>query len=425
MAGIANVSHCPTMNIWIVNPFDNLPPEGLRQQRYWLMARAFVRAGHKVTYWSADFSHAYKKKRDVAALEGDYEGITLRLVHEPPYKKNICFKRLWSHWRFARNWLSECSGKTTPDVLIVSSPPLSLGAAARAFCRRTGARLVIDVQDAWPETFERVMPRFLLAPLRRLAGRNYRSADAITAVATRYLDLVRRYGAACPMHLCHIGIDCRIENEECRMENVPSHLHNSPFSILNSTFFRLVYIGNMSKSYDLATVIDSVRGMDGVTLELAGSGPDEPALRRRAADCPRIVFHGYLPEGELRALLSRSDAGIIPMFDDSCVGVPGKLSDYAAAGLPAVNSLSGETAALLERYSAGVKYSAGDIASFTAAVDEIRKLEKKSDADLFVEFDAGKLYNEYMIFLEKFLSNTGESGRCGRETAASGPLADK
>ena len=39
------------MNVWIANPFDNLPPEGARPQRYWLMARAFARAGHAVTLW--------------------------------------------------------------------------------------------------------------------------------------------------------------------------------------------------------------------------------------------------------------------------------------------------------------------------------------------------------------------------------------
>ena len=94
------------MTFWIVNPFDNLPPEGLRPQRYWLMARAFAQAGHTVVYWSADFSHAYKRVRDVAALAGRHEGFELRLVHEPPYPKNICLRRLWSHWRFARNWLA-------------------------------------------------------------------------------------------------------------------------------------------------------------------------------------------------------------------------------------------------------------------------------------------------------------------------------
>ena len=362
------------MNVWIVNPFDNLPPEGLRPQRYWLMARAFVRAGHEVTYWSVDFSHAYKQSRDTRLLEGEYEGIELRLVHEPPYKKNICLKRLWSHWRFARNWLSESLkglkgfDKAVPDVLIVSSPPLSLGAAACTFCRHTGARLVIDVQDAWPETFERVMPRFLLAPLAMLARRNYRSADAITAVATRYLDLVRSYGAACPMHLCYLGIEagCKIENVEWRMENWKG---------------RLVYIGNMSLSYDLATVVDAVREMPDLTLDLAGAGPDETALRARVAGCDRIRFHGYLKEGDLRRLLAQADVGVIPMFDDSCVGIPGKLADYVAAGLPVINALTGETASLLARYRAGTQYTAGDRESFIAATHVARYLEKKCAMD--------------------------------------------
>ena len=48
------------MNIWIINPFDNLPVEGYRPQRYWLMSEAFARAGHAVTLWTQDWSHARK-----------------------------------------------------------------------------------------------------------------------------------------------------------------------------------------------------------------------------------------------------------------------------------------------------------------------------------------------------------------------------
>ena len=388
------------MKVWIVNPFDNLPPEGLRAQRYWLMAQALVRGGHEVVYWSADFSHAHKRPRDVKALEGEYGGISLRLVHEPPYQRNICLKRLGSPWWFARNWLaaakSEINGHEAakarkPDILVVSSPPLSLGAVARTFCRKAGVKLVIDVQDAWPETFARVVPAVLLAPLRLVARRNYLGADAITAVATRYLEMVRAYGATCPVHLCYLGID---SSSSPAVGHVPGH---------DPSLFRLVYIGNMSRSYDLATVVDAVRGMSGVTLDLAGAGPDEPSLRMRSEGCERIRFHGYLEENNLRKLLAGSDAGIIPMFDDSCVGVPGKLGDYSAAGLPVVNSLTGETASLLERYSAGVAYTAGDSDSFASAVDEVRKLEKRSALDLSVEFDARKLYNEYSNFLERFL----------------------
>ena len=92
------------MNVWIANPFDNLPPEGARPQRYWLMARAFARAGHRVTLWSSDFSHARKAPRalvDGARWEGD--GFRLVLVPTPPYPRNVCLRRILSHRAFARN----------------------------------------------------------------------------------------------------------------------------------------------------------------------------------------------------------------------------------------------------------------------------------------------------------------------------------
>ena len=61
------------MNIWIINPFDNLPVEGYRPQRYWLMSEAFARAGHDVTFWTQAWSHARKRARELAALgEGEH-----------------------------------------------------------------------------------------------------------------------------------------------------------------------------------------------------------------------------------------------------------------------------------------------------------------------------------------------------------------
>ncbi len=158
----------------------------------------------------------------------------------------------------------------------------------------------------------------------------------------------------------------------------------------------------MSLSYDLATVVAVVRDRSDLSLDLAGAGPDEAALKAQAADCDRIRFHGYLDETALRELLLQSDAGIIPMFPASQVGIPGKLADYAAAGLPVVSSLLGETLDLLVRYRAGVPYVAGDRDSFSEAVDKVRHLEKNDRHALAVEFDAEKLYNSYLNFvLEK------------------------
>ena len=139
---------------------------------------------------------------------------------------------------------------------------------------------------------------------------------------------------------------------------------------------RIVYIGNMSLSYDLATAVDAVKGDAELTLDLAGAGPDEAALR---------------------ALLAQADVGLVPMFDDSCVGVPYKLADYAAAGLPVASSLHGETADLLARCAAGVTYMAGDLAALRAAV-RVAVGRRAGVAALAAAFDAQKLYAGYVAF---------------------------
>jgi glycosyltransferase involved in cell wall biosynthesis len=410
------------MTVWIVNPFDNLPSEGYRPQRYWLMARAFAQAGHRTTYWTSDFSHAHKAPRKLDGIDGmaDACGFRMKFVPTKPYPTNICLRRILSHRAFARTWrkLAEAESER-PDVVIASLPPLSSCAAALEFCRRAGARFIVDVQDAWPETFYRVAPAWMFAPFRATARRIYRSADAVTAVATRYIELAKSYGATAPSHLCHLGISLREVNGERRKvkgENIPTSpftIHHSPFTpktpftfhpspFTPTTPFTLLYLGAMGASYDLETVIDAVKEMEDVELDIAGSGPKESALRARAADCSRIRFHGYLAENDLQMLLSKADAGVIPMFPNSCVGVPNKLADYAAAGLRVVNSLPGETADIVARFSAGTFYDTGSVESFKAAVRDLQKKEASGFLpDAFRDFfDARRLYSGYVRFVQ-------------------------
>ena len=186
------------MTVWIQNPFDNLPQEGFRKQRYWLMAEAFVRAGHRVIYWTSDFNHATKRYR-VLDKPADAHGIELRLVPTCPYQRNVGLARVRSHRRYAKDWMCLCEGAGRPDVVVSSFPTIAAAGAATRIARRAGAKVVIDVQDAWPETFERLLPRplrglahFALLPLRAKARRIFREADVVTGVCDRYRTLVGR-----------------------------------------------------------------------------------------------------------------------------------------------------------------------------------------------------------------------------------------
>ncbi len=381
------------MTVWIVNPFDNLPQEGNRPQRYWLMARAFVAAGHSVVYWTSDFSHATKKNRvlqgvDAAAREYEAEGMRVVLLPTKPYPKNVCLARLLSHRALARTFADSVRrAADRPDLVVASMPPLGLCDAARRFAKKAGAKFVCDVQDAWPETFERVAPRFLLAGLRRTARRIYRDADAVTATGRAYLELAASYGATAPMRVFGHAIDLSARDLAGSARRADR----------SSSLMRLVYCGNMSLSYDLETVVRAVKDLPDATLDLAGNGPDRARLEALASGCGRIRFRGYLGEAELANLLDACTIGVVPMFPDSRVAVPGKLADYAAAGLRVVECLGGECAAIVRRHGAGAHYEAGDAAGLKAAIAACADLAPDREG-FRAAFDGARIMADYARF---------------------------
>jgi len=388
------------MTVWIEAPFDSLPLEGYRKQRYWLMAEAFLRAGHSVVYWTSDFSHARKARRRVVRVE-EIGKLCLVFVPTRPYDKNVCLRRILSHRAYAREWERMArraidAGERLPDLIVVSAPPVATGAVALRLARRFGARLVVDVQDAWPETFYRLLPRglqwvgkLLLLPVRAAVRRLYRDADLVTGTSDRYGELVRRAGAR-DYYRAYLGID------------IPLSSAREPAG----TGLRLAYVGNLGRGYDLRTVVAGVRelrakGRD-VTLEIAGFG-DASAL---AGDGVR--FHGMLDRLALAELLATCDAGVIPMRSDSYVGVPNKLGEYAAAGLRVVSSLAGETQVLLEKNGCGVTYRPGDVESFIAAVERL-PTDCANTASVLAEgeLNARRIYSAYV-------ADVGKSNRTPR-----------
>ena len=402
------------MNVWIVNPFDNLPLEGYRPMRFWLMSKAFRKAGHNVVYWTSDFSHANKTKRVLDfGVEVPFD---IEILETEPYFKNVSLRRLMSHRKLAKTFLKVArqaikDGRyKTPDLIIASSPPLGLVDASHKIASEAGAKVIVDIMDAWPETFERVVPRFLLWPLRRKARRNYLRAAAITTVADNYVEIARSYGFSKDIRRFYHGItkgDRPLNPKgDSPLTNQPKHHPSSLIHTSTGTVpLRIVYAGNMGRSYDLVTAVEAVRELSGMaTLDIAGKGEQEETLKELVEEkgIKGVEFHGYLSEPELDDLLKRCDVGLVPMDPSSCVGIPYKLADYAKSSLAVVSSLGGESARLLNEYGAGVSYSFGKSASLVNAVKSILprldEMRKASSRMLDEQFDASKIYDSYVDF---------------------------
>ncbi len=416
------------MKIWINTPFDTLPGERGRPMRYWQLARALVAAGHEVVVWSSDFHHVTKRRREVAACY-ECEGIEIRLVATRPYRRNIGPGRLVSHWSYARRWrraavAAVAAGEVAlPERLVVSMPPLELYGAAAALRRRWGVPVVVDIQDLWPENFYRLwrrgwgwLGRLVLWPWWWCAGRAYRGADGVAAVAERYLELARRRGARGRMGWFPLAVGlqsggitaCRDGKEAvggalgehalpgCGGKSLPPSRGDAGCGGITAcrdgtegaAGVKLCYVGNLGAGYDLGTVVEGVRRLAAagrrVRVVVAGDGPERGLVERAAAEGVPINYHGFVGAEEMWQLLAQCDVGLVPMFSESGVVVPNKVIDYGAAGLAIISGLKGECEELLARYGAGAGYKAGCCDSFVAAVE--RYLNKP---ELIEEHGAG------------------------------------
>lgn len=392
------------MNVWIINPFDNLPLEGYRPMRFWLMAEAFCRAGHNVVYWTSEFSHANKKKR---VLNTECEvPFKLEILETVPYFKNVSLRRFYSHRKLAKTFLKSAhsainSGRfSPPNLIIASSPTLELVDEAHSIASKVGAKVIVDIMDAWPETFERIAPRFLLWPLRRLAKRNYLRADAITTVADNYAELARSYGFSKDIRRFYHGIILNGDRSPTNQKPLP---YSNPSK--GTVPLRIVYAGNMGRSYDLKTAIEAVEMLGNlVTLDIAGKGDQEASLKAMVNEkgIKGVKFHGYLSNQALSQLLSECDVGLVPMDPKSCVGIPYKFADYAKNSLAIVSSLGGESAELLSKYGAGELYeysnSASLVSSIKAIMPRITAMRQASSKLVEENFDAIKIYDRYVEY---------------------------
>lgn len=140
---------------------------------------------------------------------------------------------------------------------------------------------------------------------------------------------------------------------------------------------RVAYIGGVGRTYDLSTVRDAVALLG---AELVVAGGENPLGRE-----------------DLERLLAGCDVGVVPMSEDSWVGIPNKVFDYAKAGLPVASSLGGETAELLGRYGCGATCRPGDASALADAIRTAAALPKGVSRRMFEqEFDAVKIYDGYV-----------------------------
>lgn len=288
-------------------------------------------------------------------------------IDEPGYQKNISFKRLRTSKVFARNTVKYLKSKPLPDLIYQVIPTVDVADQVGRFANQNQIPFVIDIQDLWPEAFKMafnvpILSNILFYPIRKKADRAYKNADAICAVSQTYVDRALSVNKRCKTgHSVFIGINLSAFDRyrPKKEEKTDSRL-------------KLVYCGSLEKSYDIETVIDALAMMKNPPLFVVlGDGNYRPRFESYAKEKNvEAEFTGFLPYPQMVERMCKCDITVNPIIGSSVSSIINKHGDYAASGLPVINTQnSPEYRALVDSYRMGFNCNSGD------ATDVAKKLE--------------------------------------------------
>ena len=365
------------------------------------------------------FSHHTKTFRaepwEVREMGSDWKII---FVPATSYRKNIDPMRLVSEATFARNIERRWRQEGTPDCIVVREPPQVVGHCALKIARATGAKVISDVYDLWPEFFNQVLPvrvrgrgKMLFAPYYRWRKKNWDASDAVCALAEDYLQRALDTSPALkkrPHRIVYNGIE--VEEFRETMARGSDAIPEKPKGEVWA-----VYAGSLGNSYDVTCMVKAAKLLaergSACRIMVAGTGP-LLSIVQSAHDDPSIplTYLGKLPQSDLLPLYERADIGLCAYAAVSNVEMPDKFYDYSAAGLPIVNSLTGEVEKVIRERNLGLTYEAGSAADLAdkiqLLVDDPRAMRDmgRNSWEAAMEFDAIHQFDGYVDLIENVLS---------------------
>jgi glycosyltransferase involved in cell wall biosynthesis len=350
------------------------------------LAVELARRGHAVTVLTGvpNYPHGsvFASYRQAPAEFSALEGVDI--VRVPMVARGKGYRRL------ALNYLSfalsasvlgawKLRGRRFDHVFVCQTSPGTVGLPGVVISRLKRARLMLWVQDLWPESISAVgavRSSLLLAPIAAFMAWVYRRCDHVFSQSRAFIPLLNARAASRSRvsYLPNWG-DGRAEDG---MAARPIAAEGD-----GKEGFDIYYLGNLGHAQGFAAVLDAVEaaGEDGTRWHFVGAGSaagwmaEEVARRGLEA---RVRFHGLVAADQLPRFYRQADALLVTLKADPlfAMTVPSKIQSYLATGVPIVAMLDGEGARVVEEAGAGVTCPAGDSAALVAAVRRLRALPR-------------------------------------------------
>jgi glycosyltransferase involved in cell wall biosynthesis len=373
-------------SIWYISKYISLPSSGKWGTRGFMLAREWVRSGHRCLMLASDANHL----ADAPEFKGMHfvervEGVEVCWVKTHKFDGAKSLGRILSWIDFERNlWRLPKDDFPPPDVVIVSSLSLLTILNGIHLKRRYGCRLVFEIRDIWPLTiveeggYSKYNPFVLALGLIERFG--YRNADAIVGTMPNLVEHVRgqvkRHG---PVSTIPIGLDPDALREPMPLPEDwrEKHLPDGKFVVCHA--------GTIGITNALDTLFECARRMrayEGVHFMIVGEGGLRQRYEAECADLPNVTFTGPVPKQMVKSVLEEADLLYFSVHRSRVwqYGMSlNKAVDYMMAAKPIVGSYTGYPT-MIEDAGAGSEVPAGDVDALIAEILRYRDMSPQDRA---------------------------------------------
>lgn len=379
------------------------PPEGVFIPGN--LARELAARGHEVrvltTFPSYPYGRIFPGWRQRWRHREDDGPVAVRRVPAYPSHDTSAARRALSHLSFGATSAAAGVGWLAGvDVTYVYHPPPTSVAAAALLRALRRTPVVLHVQDLWPESVVQsgMAPtgrggRALERALGGLMRRTYRLAHTVVAISPTMAERVVARGAD----------PARVRvvwnwTDDALFRPVPA-TDDARAVLGHRGRCTVMFAGNLGLMQGLDTAIRAAAAVrDRVDLVLVGSGADEDAARRLAADlgADNVRFVGRRPAEQMAELYAAADWQLVCLRDVPALraAVPSKLQAALACGAPVIAALGGDGAELVRSTGVGLVCPPEDWQALAARFAQAADLPAASWRDM--AHRARRVYRERM-----------------------------
>ncbi|WP_412472079.1 glycosyltransferase family 4 protein [Halobacteriovorax sp. RT-1-4] len=248
--------------------------------------------------------------------------------------------------------------KKTDIVLVFATSPIFTAIPAIVFKKLRGGKVVIWLQDLWPESFFAITnknPNGVIGSILGIIVKwIYKNADLMLVQSNEFRSNLNKYG--------YKGRVEWIPNwaKEEKAEQSPEWLNEIP-----DNKFVITFAGNIGVAQKLETLIEAVLKVSDERIHLAvvGDGREKERLESLYGNNNLVKFYGRRPAGDMPYLFAKSSVLAVILKDEPAFSlvVPSKVQSYLMAGKPILASLNGAGAKLINELAVGEVSNAEDV----------------------------------------------------------------